>query len=242
MLVTWWMPARLAGSLIVSFKPMNGAGIYVSPEPSKTVPPALPGRRLLIGPTPDLSRQGFFELLLDVADKPDRPRHHGQPAAYPPRDGELARDGADGSGSVDRQVACRAATRLCRYRLHELNVPAGKAVFGRQREEPRCSRIDGLVDWVSQACDRPLPFLLCGDDMSCQLVQLCLRTRSFECFLQGACGLFDRASKTVADAQQSRCHGALQRLGGAVVGEAGGDRARRHPVLNQRHGQGVEHC
>src|ERR1019366_10040884 len=217
MQVTWWIPDMLAGTNRLLPTGRTEGESMLAPT-VLTAPALLPGRRLRVDPAPDLGGQRLLQLLLDVGDEPDGARHHSQPPCHLPRDVELAGDGADGARSVDRQLASMTALRLHRDPLHQLHVPAGEAVLGGEREELWGPRVDRLVDRVAKACDRPLPLLMGGDDLPRQFVQVHARDRSGQRFLQGARGLFDRAAKAAADAQQPRCHGSLQRLGGAEVG------------------------
>src|SRR5260370_26247789 len=70
-------------------------------------------RGLILDAPPDLGRERFPDLLLDVRDETDRSGHDRQPAADLPRKVELAENRADRARRVDRQLApVRSARRL----------------------------------------------------------------------------------------------------------------------------------
>src|SRR4029077_15092701 len=119
--------------------------------------------RLILDAAPDLRRQGFLDLLLDVGDETDRAGDDRQAAAHLPREVELAEDRANGAGRVDRQLPSIGSARLLGYEPHELDIPSRQPVFEGDREQARRSWVDRLVDRVPQAGDRVLSLLLfCG--------------------------------------------------------------------------------
>src|SRR6266446_1503317 len=73
---------------------------------------------LILDAPPDLGRQRFPDLLLDVRDETDRSGHDRQPAAHLPWKVELAENRADGTGRVDWQLAPVSPARLLGDELH----------------------------------------------------------------------------------------------------------------------------
>src|SRR5919108_6137987 len=100
--VTWWMPGMVA-TLDLILVPVCGWF----------------RARLAVGAGPDLVCHGLVHLLLEVRDQADRPRHHGQTSRDAPGELHLARDGRDGAGRVDGQVASVDAARLLGHDLHQ---------------------------------------------------------------------------------------------------------------------------
>src|SRR6266446_51682 len=75
-------------------------------------------RGLVFDPPPDLGRQRFPDLLLDVRHETDRSGYDRQPAAHLPRKVQLAENRADGTGRVDWQLAPVSPARLLGDELH----------------------------------------------------------------------------------------------------------------------------
>src|SRR5712692_4720616 len=127
---------------------------------------------LLFDAVPDLGRKGFLELLLDVRDQADRPRHDRQPAADLPGDLELAEDRANRAGRVDRQLATVQASRLLRDEPHQFHVAPGEAVLLRNLEEALGPRIDRFMDGVPQPGDGLLRLPVSSDYAARNLAQV----------------------------------------------------------------------
>ena len=116
-------------------------------------------------------------------------------------------------------------------------MAAREAVLGGQCEEPGRARVGRLVDRMPEAGDRLLSRLEALDDLPGCGAGLASR-RSL---LEHASRLLDRPSEAVAHAQQAGRDRRLERLGSPVVGQPRRQRARSDAVLDQRHGDGVEH-
>jgi hypothetical protein len=80
-----------------------------------------------------------------------------------------------------------------------------------------------------------------GDDGAGQRAQVRPWRRLAQRLLEISSHLLDRPPVAAAETEQAGGHRLLQRLGGAEVGQAGSDRARRQPVLHQGHRYGVEY-
>jgi len=199
-------------------------------------------RSLLVDPAPDLTREGFRELFLDVRDQADRTRDDRKAAAHLPWEVELAQDGADGAGRVDRQVAAVSRARLLGDQLHELDVAPGQAVVGGDREQPGGAGIGRLVDGMPESRDGLFRFLRAGHDLAREVARFGIGCGGPKRLLERSRRFFDRATETRSHSEQARCHRALQRLGRAEVGEARRDGARGEAVLHKRDGDRVEHC
>ena len=176
-----------------------------------------------------------------MGDQPDRAGHHGEAAAHAPRDLELARDGADRTRRIDGKSAAGGRGSLGADELHELDIPAGKAVLGRQREELRRAGVDLLVHRVAEATDGPLGIAVLTDNSGCDGTQVCAGLGVLQAQLEHARGVLGRTSESIANPEQARGDGTLQSFGCAEIGEPRDDRARRHAVLNERDRDGVEH-
>src|SRR5712692_9309076 len=139
MQVTWWIPGTLAGKRIASYpagqtsEPM----LFLASPSHGELRISIVFRGLIFDPAPDLGRQGFLDLLLDVGDEADRSGHDRQPAAHLPRKVELAENRADGAGCVDRQLAPVGSARLLSDELHQLDVASRQPVFEGDREQAR---------------------------------------------------------------------------------------------------------
>src|SRR5882672_960033 len=107
-----------------------------------------------------------------MADQADRARHDGQPPAHLPGDLELARDGADGPCGVDRKLFSVLAAGLDGDRIHQLDVSPGEAVGGSDLEQLWGPRVDGLMNRMPDAGDRPLPLFMRGDDLTGQRAEV----------------------------------------------------------------------
>src|SRR5260370_39251160 len=68
-------------------------------------------RGLILDAPPDLCRQRFPALLVDMCDEADRAGHDRKPAAHLPRKVELAENRADGAGGIDCKLAPVAPAR-----------------------------------------------------------------------------------------------------------------------------------
>ena len=101
--------------------------------------------RFVFHPLPDLDGHRVVALLEDVADQADGARQHPDAAHDLPWQTELAADGTDRTGGVDRQHLARQALGLGADQLLELDVVARVAVVLGDLEQSRCARVHGLV-------------------------------------------------------------------------------------------------
>src|SRR4051794_27874635 len=108
-------------------------------------------KRLVLDSCLYLARHRVAQLLADMADKADRPGEDADPAHDAPVEAELAGDRGDGPGRVDRQRLAERRLGLAADRTHQRDVGTREAMLGRDLEEPRRARIDGLVEVMADA-------------------------------------------------------------------------------------------
>src|SRR6266704_2970395 len=176
MQVTWWMPGMLPTPALI-LAPVFRAG-------------------LLLGAGPDLGRHRLLHLLLEVSHEADRTGHDGQSARDPPRQIHLARDGGDGAGGVDGEVAAVGFRSLLGEKLHELDVAAREAVLLGQGEEPGRPWVGRLVDGVAEPRDDLLGRLVTLDDGAGDVAEVAVGR-----LLEHARRLLDRTAEPVAHPQ-----------------------------------------
>src|SRR4029079_7223633 len=119
------MPDKLAG--MRRLHPQSRESAYVSPsltQAAATLFGSVVLRGFVVDAGPDLVRQGLRELLLEVADEPDRARHDRHAAGHAPGQPELAEEGADGASGIDRQLALVGARSLAPDLFNEAHVAA----------------------------------------------------------------------------------------------------------------------
>src|SRR5579872_2214522 len=232
MAVTWWIPGRLAVTSRL-------------PDEMVSRPILVLARSQLAGcfvldAGPDLGRHRVGHLLLQMGHQADRAGHHGDASADSPRDAHVARDGRDGAGGVDREVAAVGGRRGLAHPLHQLHVPPGEAVLRRHLEQARGPGVDRLVGRVAQAGD-DLAAAVSRHDLLRGVLDVDAAAWLAQRLLEHPGGLLDRPAEPVAEPEQAGRNGRLQRFRGAEVRQTGRDRAGSHAVLDERHGQRVEH-
>src|SRR5438093_10193960 len=216
MAVTWWMPGTLAGMSATSCEVRESRVQAILAQPARrwrigrNTADML--RALLLHPVPDLGRERVTPLLVEVSDEPDRPGHDGKAAADLPWDLELAGDGRDGAGRVDRQPAAQGRARLFGDQLDQLDLAAGEAVLGRDLQEPRHPGVDALVGRMAKPRDELTPLAVRGHDPAGDLAQTSAWLGRRERLLEHPRRLLHGAPVATAQPEQPGGHRGLERL------------------------------
>src|SRR5712691_9225558 len=123
--------------------------------------------------------------------------------------------------------------------LEQAQVRSPQALLVGNRDNHGCTRVNGLMYWVAQAWDEAASRALLDDSPAGKRVPLLIGL--WELARDGrqhaskkSASVFCDAEEPRAATQQTCCHRALERIRGAVQGQAGRDCGRGKAVIGQR--------
>src|SRR5260370_6052848 len=128
----------------------------------------------------------------------------------------------------------------------QAQVRSPQALLVSNRDDNGCTRINALMHRVPQSWNETASSALLGDGSESKLVPLLIGLRKLardgcQYARQKAASVFCDAKEARAATQQTRCHRTLERIPGAVQGQASRDRSRGKAVIGQRDEHRLEH-
>src|SRR5712692_853203 len=130
--------------------------------------------------------------------------------------------------------------------LEQAQVRSSQALMVGNRDDHGRTRVNGLMYWVAQARDEAACSALLDDCPTGKRIPLLiglweLARDGCQHASEKSASVFCDAEKPRAATQQTRCHRTLERIRGAIQGQAGRDRGWGKAVIGQRDEHSLEH-
>src|SRR6266704_2452676 len=181
-----------------------------------------------------------------MAEQPRRTREQGHTAQQLWRQPNVGKRGTSHSSAVERQRAAKHLGMDSTNGLEEAQVRSPQALLLGKLDDHGGPGINGLMHRVAQSRNEAASSPLFGDRPAGKLVPLLIGRRELardgcQHACEKAASVFCDAEEPRAATQQTRCHRTLERIWGAVQGQAGRDRGRGKAVISQRDEHSLEH-